>query len=380
MSARRTTRQVLPRKEFAPHPHPLPVADGSKGPSSAERDALLQRKYRDLICKHLDQSLARLFAEITGLRFRVSWAPRPVHEWGAENLPSGCPVCCRLITGGKCSAAKCRTCWPRHLRIALESRRGHGFTCECGLRAYWSPIRIRGKTLAIACLQSLDAFAANCPGRNGSPRAARRLRFEHATARQRLLERRVKTMGQLEFARVTRFLRHIVEHAQTATLADLRKDELIKAQRTLRVLENLQARFRRDLNAVWPSLRKTSPGPQAKSRPEQIVHRLLERIESDYAASITLQSYAREFDMNAAYLSALFSRLVGLPFKTYLTELRLEKAKALLGDPAKNASQVAYAVGYASENRFRSVFKKATGASPKLWRETLQMNPSPPTA
>ena len=76
--------------------------------------------------------------------------------------------------------------------------------------------------------------------------------------------------------------------------------------------------------------------------------------------------------MNAAYLSALFSHAVGMPFKTYLTEVRLEKARELLGDPAKSISEVAAAVGYASENRFRSVFKKLTGLSPRMWRETFR--------
>jgi len=46
--------------------------------------------------------------------------------------------------------------------------------------------------------------------------------------------------------------------------------------------------------------------------------------------------------MNAAYLSDLFSRAVGVPFKAYLTELRLTKARELLGDPAQTAAEVAY--------------------------------------
>ena len=117
----------------------------------------------------------------------------------------------------------------------------------------------------------------------------------------------------------------------------------------------------------------------AESHPEQIVHRLLERLELDYGKPVTLRSYAGEMGMNTAYLSALFSRAVGIPFKTYLTDLRLEKAKVLLGDPNKAVSEVAAAVGYASENRFRSAFKKITGLSPKFWRETMQTDP-PQTA
>jgi len=58
----------------------------------------------------------------------------------------------------------------------------------------------------------------------------------------------------------------------------------------------------------------------------------------------------------------------------------MANAKTLLGDPANNISDVAYAVGYASENRFRIAFKNATGLSPKLWRATMQTSPSPTTS
>jgi two-component system response regulator YesN len=66
--------------------------------------------------------------------------------------------------------------------------------------------------------------------------------------------------------------------------------------------------------------------------------------------------------------------MIGIPFKSYLTELRLRKAKELLGDSGKAVSDVAFAVGYASEERFRSAFKKATGLSPRTWRETMEQD------
>ena len=53
----------------------------------------------------------------------------------------------------------------------------------------------------------------------------------------------------------------------------------------------------------------------------------------------------------------------------------MEKAQELLGNPARGISDVACAVGYASENRFRIAFKKATGLAPRIWRETLRMQP-----
>jgi hypothetical protein len=38
---------------------------------------------------------------------------------------------------------------------------------------------------------------------------------------------------------------------------------------------------------------------------------------------------------------------------------------------------MAQAIGYQSENRFRIAFKKKTGLSPRSWRETLRVDPTP---
>ena len=53
----------------------------------------------------------------------------------------------------------------------------------------------------------------------------------------------------------------------------------------------------------------------------------------------------------------------------------MEKAKALLSDPARAVTDVASAVGYSSENRFHIAFKKAARLAPKPWRETMRLNP-----
>jgi len=324
---------------------------------------LLQRKYRELIRKHLSKLLDALFAEFTGLHFHIAWAPTLPKHWDARTMPTGCSVCCRLT--GSPLLPDCRTCGPNHLAATLEGDGGHRFTCRLGVRNCWIPIRVRGETLGIAYLQALENSTAKPLARKRAARAAHaRLRWAGA-----------KVLSRLKFARAARFLQLIVQHVQTASLAELRKADLTSAGRAVLALENEQARLHETLKRHLP------PTPQAprrsgpESHPDQIVHRLLERIESDCGKPITLQQYARVLGMNAAYLSGLFSRAVGIPFKTYLTDLRLEKARELLGDSAKTASDVAFAVGYSSEERFRFAFKKATGLSPKVWRETMQTNP-----
>ena len=326
---------------------------------------MLRQKYRELIRQHDGKVLDSLFTEFTGVYFHIAWTPALPSHWDARTLPTGGSVCCRLSGSSRMPA--CRTCGPRQLARALSADgEGHRFTCQLGVRNYWIPIRVRGETLGIAYLQALE-------GPRARPVSAKR------SARVALVSLRragARVLSRRQFARAARFLRHIVQHMQTASLADLRKADLTSAGRVVLALEREQARLRETLQRHLP--RATPQGTPLHSGPEshgeQIMHCLVQRLELDYAKPITLQQYARELGMNAAYLSNLFSRAVGIPFKTYLTNLRLEKARVLLANPAATVADVAYAVGYASENRFRMAFKKSTGLCPSLWRPTMQTN------
>jgi YesN/AraC family two-component response regulator len=221
--------------------------------------------------------------------------------------------------------------------------------------------------VGLAYVQALDRSTARHAGRKRSDRLA--LHRRHPVD--------ARVMGRAEFTGAARFLRHVVSHLQTASLADLQQEDLGRFEQALCAFENIQTRLRKELHDVLPALRKTSPVRQSQSRTERIVCAVLDRVQQHYAQPLTLQKCAGDLRVNAAYLSHLFSHLIGLPFKTCLTEVRVEKARELLGDSAKNISQVASAVGYASANRFRLAFKNVTGLSPRMWRETLQMNPPP---
>ncbi len=368
MSRRKTSAQASFGKGITSHSATAGTTAPAPRPTpTPPNEAPLQRKYRKLIRKHLGKILDKLFSEITGLHFHVAWAPASPHKWDTRTLPTACSVCCQL--SGSPLLRECQICGPRQLARALSGDgEGHHFTCPLGVRNYWVPIRIRDETLGIAYLQALDHPTARHPDRRHSARA---VQFHGRRAD-------AKMMSRMKFARAARFLQHIIQHVQTSSLSDLRKADLTSARHAVLALEKEQTRLHEALKRHLSVAPETSHRATPESHPQQLVHHLLERLKLDYAKPITLQRCAAQLGMNASYVSALFSRAVGIPFKAYLTEMRLEKAKAMLSDPAKPASEVAYAVGYATENRFRLAFKKATGLSPKLWRETMQTNPPPP--
>ena len=314
-----------------------------------------------MIRKHLDKGLFKLFSEFTGLCYHVAWAPAPDAVWDIRMTPAACFACRRRAGRQTQPREVCRTCGPANFATALKSHQGHRFLCKLGILNYWLPIRVRDETPGIACLQALDKSASRSPAGKPTELAARALRRRGA----------VKVQSRWEFARASRLLRFIIRSVQTASVSDLREADLTRAGLTAIALRGEQRRLSLALKGDLPPPPGIPRRADVGSHPHLIVRQLLEWMERDYGKPITLKTGAAKLRMNAAYLSALFSRVAGTPFKSYLTRLRLEKAAELLGDPAQTASAVASAVGYASEDRFRAAFKKATGLPPKLWRETI---------
>lgn len=93
-------------------------------------------------------------------------------------------------------------------------------------------------------------------------------------------------------------------------------------------------------------------------------------IEEHYAEEVTLQIIADLAHINSAYLSNIFKKATGVNYQTYLTEVRIEKAKRLLCDLDMNLTQIANAVGYNSTRYFSKMFEQETGMKPSEYRRT----------
>jgi AraC-like DNA-binding protein len=97
---------------------------------------------------------------------------------------------------------------------------------------------------------------------------------------------------------------------------------------------------------------------------------MLDYIHEHYSHPIDLHDLAAAMNLNASYVSSLFSTTLGVTFHRYLEEFRLAQAEDLLRDPAKRVSEVAYAVGYSNPGHFRNVFTTRVGIPPSAWRQT----------
>jgi YesN/AraC family two-component response regulator len=97
---------------------------------------------------------------------------------------------------------------------------------------------------------------------------------------------------------------------------------------------------------------------------------MLDYIHEHYSHPVELHDLAAAMNLNASYVSSLFSTTLGVTFHQYLVAFRLARAKDLLRDPAKRVSEVAYAVGYSNPGHFRNVFTTRIGIPPSAWRQT----------
>lgn len=86
---------------------------------------------------------------------------------------------------------------------------------------------------------------------------------------------------------------------------------------------------------------------------------------------INLDGVARHCGVSAGHLSRQFHHATGLTFREYLTQVRIERAKALLSETGRSITEIAYASGFQSLSQFHRVFRKVYGNSPGGMRSKL---------
>ncbi len=107
---------------------------------------------------------------------------------------------------------------------------------------------------------------------------------------------------------------------------------------------------------------------------KRVIEQAKQFIVEHYHEDLTLNKIAETVFMSPNYFSNLFRTEAGESFLEYLTSLRLDKAKQLLGEKDAKAFEVGEKVGYDNPQYFSKIFKKYTGMTPSEYREYLQKN------
>lgn len=102
-----------------------------------------------------------------------------------------------------------------------------------------------------------------------------------------------------------------------------------------------------------------------------VVERAKAYINENFQKDISLDEVSREVDISPYYFSKLFKQEAGKNFIEYLTEIRLRKARELLGDSRYSIKEICVMSGYSDPNYFSRIFKKYEGVTPSEFRERL---------
>jgi AraC-like DNA-binding protein len=73
--------------------------------------------------------------------------------------------------------------------------------------------------------------------------------------------------------------------------------------------------------------------------------------------------------MSSSHLSFLLKRSLGVPFKSLLAAVRIERAKQLLGETNPSSiTDISLEVGFGDLSHFERTFKRLVGTNPREYR------------
>lgn len=96
----------------------------------------------------------------------------------------------------------------------------------------------------------------------------------------------------------------------------------------------------------------------------------LEIIDQQFKnSSLSLPFVARKLGISPNYLSTIFSKKQGLPFKRYIQQVRIQNAIKMLVETDFAISEIAHLNGFDDPNYFIKIFKQQIGMTPHRYRK-----------
>lgn len=101
-------------------------------------------------------------------------------------------------------------------------------------------------------------------------------------------------------------------------------------------------------------------------------------VEARLTQGVTVEEMARCVDLSTDHFVRSFAAATGRTPHQWVTEVRMERAKAMLRDPRRSTTEIALELGYSSPAHFSSRFRQVVGVSPTTWRRMFAQ-PTPPS-
>jgi len=113
-----------------------------------------------------------------------------------------------------------------------------------------------------------------------------------------------------------------------------------------------------DDGAFWQPLTPT----------KQTINAAKSYVRQKLAEQFTMEEVAAHVGFSFSYFSSLFSKEENVTFKEYVTQVRIDRAKALLEMTCLPLKHIARETGFGDPNYFSKVFKQQVGLTPSQFR------------
>ena len=100
--------------------------------------------------------------------------------------------------------------------------------------------------------------------------------------------------------------------------------------------------------------------------------RAKELMSASIDQSLTLAELARECSLSVSHFTRAFRSSTGMPPHKWLTQQRIDSAKALLLAGDQPIADIAQACGFAEQSSFTRAFTREVGATPAAWRRAMR--------
>lgn len=100
------------------------------------------------------------------------------------------------------------------------------------------------------------------------------------------------------------------------------------------------------------------------------INDILKYIHQNYNENIHLYSIANHFGFSREYFARMFKKDLGISFKQYLINYRLNQSISLLENSQKTIAQISLDVGFTNETQYIIHFKKLFNMTPGQYRKS----------
>lgn len=99
-----------------------------------------------------------------------------------------------------------------------------------------------------------------------------------------------------------------------------------------------------------------------------IIQNVKQLIKEHLSENLSLNDIAQQVHFSPCYLSSIFKNATNMTFKDYVLDLKIAKAKELLKNTDYKIYEISSMIGYENSKYFSSLFHKATGQMPSMYR------------